>query len=194
MEKSQPEEKSKNREVRLFGFKINNTASVILFFLALGWILTSIKPLIIFFQSLTQLIGLSLSELGGYTFTLLIINPLIFLILLMIYIYILIVCTRTKKLYREIEDAQIQWFGFTLTQSSYLIISLLSILNIIMGIYSLFTSISSFIFLYNTYPLSPLPIYNIILFIIDLVVSLTLMLIYIYTIIIGKMAKVNLDI
>ena len=181
-----------NTKIKLFGFRINNTVAVILFFLALSMTINYISQMYIYVEFFIQLIGSSIPELMTYPVIQSVITFFIGLALFIFYIYVLVVSSKSKKFYRETEDNQTRWLGFRLTSTSLITISVLSILNIISGVISLYSNINSLIIINIVSPL-PFSIVSNLRYIVPIIVSLILMLFYIYTIIICKKTRSILD-
>ena len=179
-----------NTKVKLFGFRINNTVAVILFFLTFSLTVSFIFPIYFYVEFFIQLIGSSISELMTYPVIQSMISFFISLALLIFYIYVLVLSSKLKKSYRETEDHQTRWLGFRLTSTSLITISVLSIFNIISTVISLYSNISALIIL-NIASLLSIS-YNI-RFLVPIIGSLILMLFYIYTIIICKKTRSILD-
>ncbi|MFX1323547.1 MAG: hypothetical protein ACFE8N_01220 [Promethearchaeota archaeon] len=120
-----------SNKTKLFGFKINNTITALLFYSILPFLLNSI-PMIIY-QTL-NLRHFSVAELLG-DFT----NALYFFLYLVLpanlvplYVYILIKCVIIQKQTRDNVDNHVRWFGFQLTKSSLFIIFLMSIIYLVL--------------------------------------------------------------
>ncbi|MHA2325696.1 MAG: hypothetical protein ACXACB_09865, partial [Promethearchaeota archaeon] len=128
--------KDENTEIKLFGFRINNTVATILFFLGLLWLIGNIYPIYLLIDFFIRLVGSSISGFSVYSIINEVINLLLYIIIMAINVYILVVCNKSKKSYIESEDTQLKWFGFRLTKTSLMTIGILSILNIILGIFS----------------------------------------------------------
>ena len=174
-----------NTKIKLFGFRINNTVAVILFFLAFTLTISFISQMYVYVEFFIQLSGSSIPESMTYPVIQSVITVVIGLVLFIFYIYVLVVTSKLKKFYRETEDNQMRWFGFRLTSTSLITISVLSIFNIMSGVISLYSNISNLIIL-NIALQYPLSIVNNIRYTVSIIVSLILMLFYIYTIIICK--------
>ncbi len=181
-----------NTKIKLFGFRINNTVVVILFFLVFPMTIGYIRPMYSFVEFFIQLIGGSLSELSSYSVLQLTITFFISLALLILYIYILVVSSKSKKFYSETEENQTRWLGFRLNSTSLITIGVLSIVNIILGVIALYSIISNFIYIYVVFSF-PLPSVYTTGFILNLIESLILMVFYIYTIIVCKNTRSILD-
>ncbi|MHA2035686.1 MAG: hypothetical protein ACXACX_22400 [Candidatus Hodarchaeales archaeon] len=175
--------KDENTEVKLFGFRINNTIAIILVFLTIPMIIGTLYPFIMVIYSFIQQIGLIFGGPISYTINLLI-NILIIIFNVTIFTYIIIVCSKTKKLQREIEYSQKSWFGFNLTKTSLRTIGILSILGIITGSISIINQISNLVYIISvTYSFH---ITFLIPYVPNIIVNLAMMLFYIYTIIVCR--------
>ena len=167
------------KNVRLFRFKINNTTAVILFYLTLPLILTSLPNLIYFTYSLLEYPALFLTDfislMSVVTF---IVIPIIVTPLL---IYIVIVCTSVQKLFRGQENSKVRWLGFRLDKTSRIVIFILSIFYLIQTIQSLISFIGSLL-TFIRFSLPPPSI--MIMYITSLTISFILLIFYIYTLVI----------
>jgi hypothetical protein len=128
----------KNTDVKLFGFRINNTHAVITTFITIQLITPVFLQIFYATYSIIQLNYILQLNPGMSSISILIKNLIsnwiyifIYLIILLIYIYVLIMCSKTKKSQRDSEGNQTSWFGYKLTNTSFLTIGILSKLSII---------------------------------------------------------------
>ncbi|KKK40270.1 hypothetical protein LCGC14_0786540 [marine sediment metagenome] len=174
----------KKSDIKIFGFRINNTIGVILFYLVFSWVISYIRltyTFITFFTQLADLLGLGLS----FALATSLINFFFYMAILLVYIYILLVCVKLKKTYEEDEVIESRWFGFRLNQISSVVLGILSILNIILGIFSVYGYIGNLIQLSLIFSFPAPSIYTI-QFILNFIDGLILLLLNIYTFIICK--------
>ena len=178
--------KDENTEVKLFGFKINNTVAVILVFFAIPISMGFFNQIYLTIYSLIQMIGSPVGDIFSLIIYQQLINILIIIISVSIYAYILITCSKTKKLERETEDTQMKWFGFNLTNTSLITIGILSILGIITSITLIISQIYYILFMVSLLHGFNIQVFNNVL---NAIISLVLMLIYIYTVIVCRKAN-----
>lgn len=176
--------KSDKNELSFFGIKINNNALTILFFFSLTGIISRIGELYVMRSFIHLFDGYTFAELIE-VFDSVLFNWVRFLIPLMmtiIYLYVILNFLLVQKSYRETEDFKIRWFGFGLTKTSVPILFILSILNLIITVSTMYYSIASLVsYLQSGYSY---PEYIINSYIISIVSSIVLTIIYIYTLII----------
>ncbi|MFX0021859.1 MAG: hypothetical protein ACFE9S_06000 [Candidatus Hermodarchaeota archaeon] len=170
-----------NTEVRLFGFRINKTGTIIVAFISLTIIIQFIPHVYYIGQSLVLTIFQSLiSELIaniGYLIrtTIALIFPLSIVSLALT---IFILCVKLQNFFRS-EDIFVKWLSFRLTNASIAPLAILSLVYLIISsfnLYNYFTVLIDFI----EYGI----IYLIIYHIVQSVAALILIIIDIYTLIV----------
>lgn len=176
--------RDEKQEARLLSVKINNTAVLILFYLSLTMIIRYIPSLYYYGYSMINLLEVPISELLSNfdQFALLILNSFFYLIIVSFLLYILIKCVIIRYNYRESEDSRPKWLFFRLNKTSLIILLILSLINLIINLNSLCTSIG-YLIMYLGYPYLP-PSYVINQYILLVIISIILILIYVYTLII----------
>ena len=167
------------KNVRLFGFKINNTTAVILFYITLSLILNSLPNLIYFGYYLIDYLPSVLTDFISLLSV--VTNFVIPILVTPLLIYILIVCITIQKLFLDQEDNKVRWFGFRLDKTSQIVLLILSIFYLIIALQSLISSIGgllSFIRFSFSPPASILTMY-----ISSILVSFILSIFYVYTLV-----------
>ena len=141
------------KDARLFGLKISNTATLLLFYIILPLMLNLI-PYYLYLS--VNMIEYPLSSFPTDPLT--IISLLAFIaiptLLIPLFIYILIKCIINRKFFREQEVFRVRWFGFRLDNTSLIVLFLLSIFSLILDIRALIGSINS-IMIYLRFSFSP---------------------------------------
>ncbi|MFX1419851.1 MAG: hypothetical protein ACFE9N_13110 [Promethearchaeota archaeon] len=176
---------NKTSEVKLFGFRINSTIAVFIVFVIIPLISPYFHQLPSAIYTIIQWTAYILQ--GTITITPEIINIIIgnwvfiviSVILLPFYTYILIACSRTKKLVKDTEVSSNSWFGFKLSSISTKALGILSIMSLIALIITFFSYISPYLLQLLSPP---------IVFYLIIIERLSLMLIYIYTIVVCRKA------
>lgn len=170
----------------LLGLNINNTATVLLFYIILPLMLNLIPY---FLYLIINLIQYPLPPLPTYllSFIYLLVFLVITTLIIPLFIYILIKSIINKKYFREQEGFKVRWFGFRLDNTSLLVLLFMSIFSLILDFRALIGSINT-LMIYLRYPFSPpSPIY------IQLYSSITIVLItiifHIYTLVVCLMNK-----
>lgn len=133
-------------EKRWFGFKLNQTSRVILFYLALIGIIQN-SNFIAWIANIPFYIYI-------YGFPSVMLSAQIFSIITQVIVFIiscytLPICYKSKNNNREIdnypiEDVGIRWFGFALSQTSIIILLFLAIIEILSLAYSLLIQLVNF--------------------------------------------------
>jgi len=173
--------KEENSELRLLGFQINKTGTIILAFISLTICIQFIPHVYYIGQSLLlTLIHSSISEILaniGY----LIRTAVAFVIPLSVVSFVIIIfilCSKMQKSFRS-EDIFVRWFSFRLTKASLATLSILSLVYIIINSFNLYNYVNTLIEFID-YALVYLILYHIV----QIVAALILMVIHIYTLII----------
>lgn len=176
---------NENKTVRLFGFRINNTIAVILFYFIFPLML-NLFPLLIYYGS-TLIEYPSPNYFTNPIFLLVLTLYIVIPILLIpLFIYILIVCIMAQKNSRTQEVGKVRWFIFRLDSTSLVVIFILSIFNLIFDIRALVSYIGNLItFLGFSSPPQPIltQIYA------SIIVLLITIGFYIYTVIVCVMNR-----
>jgi hypothetical protein len=176
-----------NNGVRLFGFKINNTVAVVLFFLSFTMMIGMIPYVYYLVWSLlNMLISSSISELLTVSFDFILFLGMLFIqwLTVIIFFYIIIVCFSKRKFLGRNEDIEVKWFGFRLNKTS---LTALFLLSLVLMMTELFSLINSTGLLMNYLRYSYIPRFIIIQSILVLIVSSILVIVFIYTLVVcGK--------
>ena len=139
----------------LLGLKINNTATVLLFYIILPFMLNLIPH---YLYLITNLFQYPLPPLPTYFLSF--ISLLVFLaittLIIPLFIYILIKSIINRKFFRELEGFKVRWFGFRLDNTSLIVLLLMSIFNLILDFQALISSINS-LMIYLRVSYSPPP-------------------------------------
>lgn len=146
-------ERNDIKSAKLLGLKINNTATVFLFYIVLPLMLNLIP---FYLYLIVNMITYPLFAFPTDPLT--IISLLAFIaiptLLIPLFIYILITCVINQKHFREQEGFKVQWFGFRLDNTSLIVLFLLSIFSLILDFRALLNSINS-IMAYLRFSFSP---------------------------------------
>lgn len=184
-------------ETRWFGIKLSQTPVVILFLLALiGIIEESILPLLII--TIIRYVQMGFSSLSFISTQ--IFSFITGVVILLISCYTLFVCVKSKGNNNEIqEDIKtingIRWFGFTLSQTSAVILVFLSLIGIIPTISSIYYQIINLRNAIPSFLYAGLDLYEIvnIIFIFHLITTLVSeLVIYSYSIVRFSQVKKNM--
>lgn len=170
-----------NPEVRMFGFRINKTGTIILSFISITFCIQHIPSLCMHSQWLFNLfIHYTIPELLAMLDVVVhyIIDFIITLIIVSLLITIFVICAKMQKSFRR-EDTTVRWFFFRLTKASLAILFVLSLVYIIIDSYLVYLYTKNLIYVN---PIVPIEI--IISYIVSLIVALILMVIHLYTLII----------
>ncbi len=168
-------------EVRLFGFRISKTATIILAFIALTLFIQHIPQvyysgLFLVYNLIQNTIPEILANIGEYIQV--IFNLLIQLTIVSFLLTIFILCAKIQNSFRH-EDVYVRWFFYRLTKASMAVLFMLSLVYLITNSINLYNSVNSLLF-FITHTAGIYVNHYIFL----TVATLILMLIHIYTLII----------
>ncbi len=176
---------TENNEVKLLGFRINNTAAVILFFLSLTTIIrtnpiltSEVDNLLYLFRtySISFLFETFLESLIR-----LLISVIVLIIVMNVSLYILIACAIKQRVFRKNEDKRVRWLFFRLTDTSLLVLCILSLTSLIIVLHDVIGIIDLLIWYLEDFTRFIDEITNLTK---QLIVPIFLILIYTYTLIV----------
>ncbi len=166
---------NRDGDERYFGFKLDQTSRLILFFLSFTILISYIS---IIYRHIVDL--LSIDELIFF-----LIDFVLILIPLPILFYTLITCLKMRNVHFNDENKGVNWFGFEMNNISATILFFLSILGLILFLFGIYGTIYLFIIMWNFLKgFSDLSIIFKVLVppILNLIGLIIMALIYIYTI------------
>ncbi len=170
----------KSREVNYFGFKLNQTSAIILFFLALSSIISAISPM---YNFLSMLIGM-IPTLQIEDLMMWLINITFFSIILSINIFTVVICSRVRNNHINDEHGEIYWFGFEISETTATVLFILSLIGLIGFFMAFYGFITSLITLWHLY--SGLDVYFIVYLLVPRILSISISVVFlaidIYTI------------
>ena len=133
---------NRTEERRFFGFKLNQTSVVILFILAITFLIGSISTI---YNLILDLIGMLpvplIDELIFF-----IISFVLILIPLAIWCYTLFFCLKMKNKHFNDENKGLNWFGFELNKTSATILFFMSLIGLFFFVIGIYGIISFIIF------------------------------------------------
>jgi hypothetical protein len=133
--------KNKGQNATLFGLKITNTATVLLFYLILPLMLNSIPFLLYLIANMLEYPSDIFSDPLSFLYlTFFLVIPIV---LISLFTYVLVKGFINQKMFREEEGLRVKWFGFRLDNTSLIVLFLLAIFYLILDVRSLVSYINS---------------------------------------------------
>ncbi|MFX1377680.1 MAG: hypothetical protein ACFFA4_01175 [Promethearchaeota archaeon] len=178
-----------NSDIKLFGFRISKTGTIILAFISLTLFIQFIPQLYYFIQSfLYYLYTIPISELLTNIGNLIVsVIPFILMFILVNFlITIFILCATIQKHFRS-EDIFARWFFYRQTKSSIAVLFILSLVYIIFNSFNLYNYIITLIEIISFAPENFINYY-----IVLIIAVIILMIIHIYTLIVCMLNKETL--
>ncbi|MFX1573901.1 MAG: hypothetical protein ACFFB0_14230 [Promethearchaeota archaeon] len=168
---------NRNTDVKLFGFKLNQISSVILFILSLTSLIGYVPTIYRYILDLIRILPINpLDDL-----IILLVGFIFLVIPFAILFYTLVSCLKWRKYHMSKGINGIKWFGFEMNKTSATILLLISLIGVIGFLGGIYVLIYIIVHTWNRFLDFSRLFYSFIPLILNLIETIILVMIYIYT-------------